>query len=166
MKIVGEQLESWAQSASDNHCKDLFARSAFNRYYYAAFLITREMLGEFKPEWKHTQHKGIPEHLENAIKKHVLPQLKIHVQKGVISASEMQRLRQELQIATSALANLLKEAYDVRITADYEPEIAIESNGNLILLNSYKLNSAGSWANRASSHCKTIRKVWKDAGLA
>ena len=46
MKIVGEKLERWAleQKAVDE--KDLFGRSAFNRYYYAVFLLTREMLGK------------------------------------------------------------------------------------------------------------------------
>ena len=56
MKIVGEQLESWALDRKVETERDLFGRSAFNRYYYAVFLLTREMLGEFKASWKKTMH--------------------------------------------------------------------------------------------------------------
>lgn len=166
MKTVGEKLEDWAHSQSDERNKDLFARSAFNRYYYAAFLITRDMLGEFKSEWKHTPHKGIPGLLEDALKKPVLDQLKKAVRNGIINIGEMSKLRQDLQNATSELANLLREAYDARIIADYEPEVAIEIKGRVFSLKSYSLNAASGWANRASGHCKTIRRIWKDAGLA
>ncbi len=165
MKIVGEKLETWAQSQSNIHDKDLFVRSAFNRYYYAAFLITREMLGEFDAKWKHTPHRGIPELLEKALKPPVMHQLKKGVRNNIIGDGEMKRLQQNLQIATSELAKMLRQAYDLRIITDYEPETAIVVDENVLLLMSYKLSSARSWADQASKYCKIIRRVWKDAGL-
>lgn len=44
MKVVGEQLHDWALQKKAQPERDVFGRSAFNRFYYAAFLITREML--------------------------------------------------------------------------------------------------------------------------
>ena len=166
MKVVGEQLEKWAYAQSESDKKDLFGRSAFNRYYYAAFLITREMLSKYDVVWKRATHAGIPDLLEGKFMKPIIDRLRIDAKKNRITDSEMNRLKSELLLATTGLANLLREAYSVRVIADYEPETAIASMGEVISLNSYKLNSASNWANRASSYCKTIHKVWRDVGLA
>ncbi|POZ50478.1 hypothetical protein [Methylovulum psychrotolerans] len=165
MKVVGEQLEKWAHNQAEPHIKNLFGRSAFNRYYYAAFLITREMLGDFEPKWKYTPHSDIPGLLENALRKPILNRLKHAVRFEIISFTEEQRLRQELQIATSELSSLLKSAYNVRIIADYQPETAMKIDGKVISLDDCNLNSASSWADRARAHCKIIRRVRKEAGL-
>lgn len=166
MKVVGEELEKWAYAQSELHKKDLFGRSAFNRYYYAAFLITRDMLSTYNVVWKRAKHAGIPDLLEGEFMKPVINRLRIDAKKNRITESEMKRLKSDLLFATTGLANLLREAYSVRVIADYEPETAIASVGKVISLNSYKLNSASNWASRASSYCKTIHKVWRDVGLA
>ncbi|MDP1548660.1 MAG: hypothetical protein Q8L97_00665 [Nitrosomonas sp.] len=165
MKIVGDQLEKWAHIQSESHKKDLFGRSAFNRYYYAAFLITREMLGNYKSEWKRTPHAEIPKLLKSSFSKPVINQMNINQKKGLMTTSEASRLRKKLKTATSELANLLKEAYDARVIADYDPETTITIEGNNISLKFYKLNSASSWADRASGYCKTIYSVRRDVGL-
>lgn len=59
MQYVGSELERLALSDADPNNADLLGRSAFNRYYYAAFLITRETLGYMQPNWKGTQHANI-----------------------------------------------------------------------------------------------------------
>lgn len=166
MKVVGDQLENWAHAQSDFRSSDLFGRSAFNRYYYAAFLVTREMLGDLDSNWKHTQHKNIPELLEVALKKPVLNKLSANVRKDIITEGDKKRLQQELQIATTDLANLLREAYDVRIVADYEPEESVIIKNKVITLKGCKLNSASGWVGRAKNCCKTIRRVWQETGLA
>ena len=55
MQYVGSELERLALSDADPNNADLLGRSAFNRYYYAAFLITRETLGYMQPNWKFEQ---------------------------------------------------------------------------------------------------------------
>ncbi|MBS0298713.1 MAG: hypothetical protein JSR32_02075 [Proteobacteria bacterium] len=165
MKVVGEQLEEWAHTQPDSHKKDLFGRSAFNRYYYATFLITREMLSKYKSKWKCTPHAEIPKLLETSFSKSVINQLERKKKQGLMTDGEVSRLRTTLKTATSELAILLREAYDARIIADYEPETAITVKGNAISLKLYKLSSASNWANRADSYCKTIYKVWRDVGL-
>ena len=167
MKEVGQQLEVWAIDQSEIRMVDLFGRSAFNRYYYAAFLVTRDMLGELHSNWKGTQHNNIPELLEGALKKPVLTQLNKNVRKEIITQGDRSRLQQELNKATTGLANLLKEAYHIRVIADYEPEIPVEITKNKVIsLSGVKLSTANRWAGQAQSHCKTIRRIWQEVGLA
>ena len=166
MKRVGVALENIALDASGTAEKDLFGRSAFNRYYYAAFLQTREMLGQFKSGWKKTPHKGIPELLKTQVKRQVSSKLKKAVKKELVSEQERSRILTKLNRATSELSNLLAEAYDIRVIADYESETLLASDGRTLTLNEYKLATANGWANRASAYCKDIRCVWRDSGLA
>ncbi len=165
MQIVAHQLECWANENDEEIEKDLFGRSAFNRYYYASFLITREMLGAFRTTWKRTAHAGIPELLEAGLKKTVVNQIKRNCAKNIMTAREGSVLRDKLRVASAELANLLRIAYDARKIADYEPEIKIITANKVIKLDTHKLSSAAGWPNRASSNCKTIRSVWRDAGL-
>ena len=165
MKVVGEKLEDFALSESDSAKKNLFGRSAFNRYYYAAFLITREMLAEIEPKWKQTPHKEIPNLLQTSVRKPVVQRLKQDARKDLITNGELSALQAKLTKATTELANLLVQAYDVRIIADYEPETHITVSKRIITLSACKLTAAKTWADRAGAYCKDIRKVWKDSGL-
>jgi len=166
MKIVGDKLGSIASLERDHFKKDLFGRSAFNRYYYAAFLVTREMLGELNPSWKRTAHREIPNLLLTGVRKPVVRKLKESVKKDLMTLGESSALQTKLTKATTELSNLLLQAYDVRSVADYEPEQQITLNNNIIALSSCKLTLANTWADKASAYCKGIRKVWKESGVA
>lgn len=166
MKTVGEQLEKWAIAQTNSQDKDIFGRSAFNRYYYSIFLITRKMLGEFDSSWKNTPHKEIPNLLKTSVITKVKKQLDISLRKGILGQTRKQQLIAKLTDAASELANLLIEAYDVRLVADYEPEIAVHVNGKAISLNQTKLSSAQNWSDKASAYSKIIRSVWVEVGLA
>ncbi|MBF4237730.1 hypothetical protein, partial [Vibrio anguillarum] len=97
--------------------------SAFNRYYYAAFLITRETLGYMQPNWKGTAHAEIPNLLENGLRKPARAALRKQVQAGLLDKGDESRLLGDLNATAGTLAQLLRLAYDARILADYEPEI-------------------------------------------
>lgn len=165
MQIVAQQLSNWANENDEEAEKDLFGRSAFNRYYYASFLITREMLGTFKTSWRRTMHASIPELLETGLKKAVVDQINRNCARNLMTAREGSILRDKLRVATTELANLLRIANDARKIADYEPETKIVMANKVIKLDTHKLSSAAGWSNRASSYCKTIRSVWADTGL-
>lgn len=166
MKVVGEKLGAWALVENDNSVKDLFGRSAYNRFYYASFLIAREMLGEFNPSWKYTPHSEIPILLGNAIKTPVKNALKKAVRQGIVSKTEESALLNKLNIASSELANLLREAYEIRVIADYKPETRINVEKSVISLEGCRLTTANGWSSRVSAYCKTIRQVWGGCGLA
>ncbi|MEC8010304.1 MAG: hypothetical protein VX185_05975 [Pseudomonadota bacterium] len=166
MQHVGNQLTTWAIENNSEDEVDLFARSAFNRFYYAAFLETRTMLGEFNTSWKKTPHLNIPELLREGVKKKVINTLKALVKSEDISIAESNKIKQSYQISVCELANLLEQAYQIRVLADYEPENKATKDGKVILLGIHKLATAKEWPNQANSYCKAIRKIWKETGLA
>lgn len=161
MKIVAEQLEKWALCHIDAEEKNLFGRSAFNRYYYAVFLLTREMLSDFKSSWKKTKHASVPELLRKSVKKEVESTLKSYISRGLVSKDTLN----QLNINLNCLAELLEEAYRVRCIADYESEIKIREDKKEIFLGNHTLTAAKHWPGRAAAYCKVIRKVWKETGL-
>lgn len=167
MKLVGEALSKLALEKHPIADRNLYGRSAFNRFYYAAFLITREMLAFLDPKWKSTPHKEIPNRLRDTIRQRLKKSVEHFHRQGIITVSEKSRLINRLNEATEELAEMLERAYDARVIADYKPEklICIDSN-KVISLQAHKLDSARSWPNRASAYCKTIISVWKEAGLA
>ena len=63
MELVGRHLEEQAERRASMPVEfDLFGRSAFNRYYYATFLLARAMMRNFNPNWQ-GPHKGFPDEL-------------------------------------------------------------------------------------------------------
>lgn len=166
MKIVGEKLESLANSEKDDGNRDLLGRSAYNRFYYATFLVTREMLVTLNPSWKTEAHANIPRLLSVTVTKEVKKVLKANARKGIISKVEEGNWTSSLTRACSELSDLLKLAYEIRVVADYAPENKILIENGVISLDGCKLPTANGWHSRASSCCKIIQKVWKDSGLA
>ena len=165
MKQVGDHLSVWALSQSDDAVKDVFGRSAFNRYYYSAFLVTREMLAGFDSKWKKAKHSSIPDLLTGSIKKQIKKKLISNVEKGLMTESEKWKLLASLSSSTAELSNLLRNAYSLRCVADYEPEELITCEDEVIKLQNENLTSAKMWPGKANSCCKVIRRVWKEAGF-
>lgn len=165
MQIVGNELERLALTYPDPAGCDLLGRSAFNRYYYAAFLITRNTLGSMQSNWKGTAHAEIPNLLKTGLRKPAKAALKNQVKLGLLDKGNESQLLTELNGAANELAELLKHAYDARILADYEPEIKTVREGNVITLKSHKLTTAKEWPDRANKLCARLLRVWKEIGL-
>lgn len=165
MIFVGQQLQVLALQQTDANKADTLGRSAFNRFYYASFLCTRDMLGKLNPAWKHTAHAAIPNHLRTAIRKPVKTQLDKNVRNGLMEAGEKSRILTSLQASSEELANLLTSAYAVRIIADYQPEVPINIDGKVIDLEGNKLTTAEQWPHRANTYCSQILKAWRSAGV-
>ena len=166
MQIVGDELQSLALATYDPLNFDLLGRSAFNRYYYATFLTTRKTLAMMQSNWKGTPHAEIPNLLKTNLKKKASIQLKAQVKQGLINSAEQSRIQQSIHALGCELAELLKFAYDARVLADYEPEIPITRENNVILLKTHKITTAKEWPNRADTLCKQLLKHWRRIGLA
>lgn len=166
MKYVGSELERLALSDTDPNHSDLLGRSAFNRYYYAAFLATRETLGHMQSNWKGTAHAEIPNLLEKGLRKPARAALRQQVKSELLDKGDESRLLADLNATAGELAQLLRLAYDARILADYEPEIKTTRNGNVIYLKSHKLTTASQWPNQANTYCARLKRIWKEIGLA
>ncbi|HAS13824.1 MAG TPA: hypothetical protein DCS01_00830 [Idiomarina abyssalis] len=165
MQIVAETLEVLAIKDKDASHSDLFGRSAFNRYYYAPFLITRETISEMKSNWKGTAHAEIPNLLVKGLRKPAAA-IRTQVKVGLIDHGDKSRILGEFNSTGQELAQLLREAYDARIAADYEPELKIHKDGNIITLKSYSLSSAKNWPRRTRQLCSLLLRGWEDIGLA
>jgi hypothetical protein len=165
MQIVGNKLAEWANHETEVNVADLFGRSAFNRYYYSAFLVTRELLNELDSKWAEPSHSGIPDLLRKTIVKKVKLSINKAVKLGTIDPGEALKLEATIMTAANELANLLSAAYAVRVIADYEPEVQIIKKGKVFSLNNESITRAKNWPNQASIYTTSIRKVWKGIGL-
>lgn len=166
MQIVGDELERLALGSGDAAKSDLLGRSAFNRYYYAAFLITRETLASMRSNWRGTAHAEIPNLLKTGLKTPAKTAIKSQRRRGLLDQGDESKLLTDLNATADELAQLLAGAYDARILADYQPEIKIVRTGSVITLKTYKLTTAKKWPAEAAKLCARLSRIWKEIGLA
>lgn len=160
MEVVACYLQDEAVRRRPNAEADQFARSAFNRYYYATFLEVKAKLGTLRPEWaNHMQHATMPDLLRGTVK-------------SVLAAGRRQATRaddhkvaqmcQEACRAAVDLADMLDEGRATRVTADYHPDIAVD----FIQSPDFELNKVGvkrarHWPQRAKVHLNSIGNAWR-----
>jgi hypothetical protein len=165
MQVVADKLADWATHESDDNAADAFGRSAFNRYYYASYLMTREMLSELNNKWAREGHKKIPDLLEGKVIKKIRNELKKKQRAGLLGREQAERFRRSANSAVSDLSNLLKTAYNSRVIADYQPEIRIIRDRRQISLGNEKLGAAQNWAKNVSRYKGSILYVCEQLGL-
>lgn len=157
MKVVGDQLviEAGKREGSPTE-RDLFSRSAFNRFYYAAFLETRSGLQQLGMWKSGLGHKDVPEYLCGT----VVSELKSKF-KPKLPPDSYYRCK----TAASDLATLLRLAYRRRVIADYVPETLVEFDGGVARLEETPISDASRWCEMAGRYIQTIRKAYVEAGL-
>jgi hypothetical protein len=165
MKIVGDHLTGVAANRADVMECDLFGRSAFNRYYYGAYLIAREMLMQLDPAWARTAHSDIPDLLEGAVINKIRKEAKNQEQAGLLSKTASSSLRNSAATAVTQLSQLLRSAYGVRIVADYDPGSQISRNGKILILVDHSTDEAKRWQGRATQATGTILNIWRRLGI-
>ena len=144
MELVADHLCQEVLRRADQTERDLFGRTAFNRYYYATFLKVRSGLRRLNtPEWANLPHKDIPEVLKGTIRKR-LAKGKIAASK--VSDNEVVNLCGRAQHAALELSDIMKKGYATRVVADYSPEIEVTfSAGQEFFLNSVGTKDAREW---------------------
>jgi hypothetical protein len=163
MQRVGAVLAQKAVTAQAPDEADVFGRSAFNRYYYATYLITRAMLRQLDASWSRIPHKDIPPLLNGKVVERVRRVSRKQQQQGLIN--DAASLCYSVTSAASALADMMTGAHEVRRVADYEPETQILRTGKVIKLVDHSIEEAKDWPRRASAHSGTILKTWRRLGL-
>ena len=165
LNIVGDRLAKIADEEKENDPVrfDLFSRSAFNRYYYSAFLTVRTALRNIGCEPKKPTHQSVRDALTGEVRK----RLKRELKKGQLTAAEASRIR---YVATNVVADLellLREAYDVRCVADYNPEQRVDGMGSPggAKLANRTISLASGWRRRAESHAGAIQNAYDRLGL-
>lgn len=155
MQSVAHHLQVEANRLAPIGDADMFARSAFNRYYYATFLCVREALVEIDSKYQHTlSHKEIPEMLRGKIQK------RIKAIQRKASRLDDARLVSECKQASSQnlkFAEVLSKAYAIRVVADYNPDTQVDFTSPRFQLSGVSVNEAHDWNQLAS--------VWSSAVL-
>jgi hypothetical protein len=163
MEIVALHLRDEANARTIRPEQDQFARSSFNRFYYAAFLRVRDGLAGMASGWDEMAHAGMPDLLRGkiaaAIKKE-LAQAKRNKDDELASTCSF-ALK-----AISELAKMLDQGRMTRVAADYRPEELIDfSKAPDFTLNAVSVSVAKSWPARADAHMRTIEKAWRQISV-
>jgi hypothetical protein len=138
-----------------------FARSAFNRYYYAVYLLSRQLLVDTLGT-RSIQHKALPEFLSGKFHRTMKSKIEKGYRSGLLTSTARGRMRTILTDNITLLSELLRQAYGIRVLADYDPDAKVE--GADFVLGSSTLPAASMWERRADMHCKHLYRVWKDLG--
>lgn len=161
---VADNLASTAISQTGASA-DAFGRSAFNRYYYASFLTTRDLLLQVDRSWVKTSHANIPEILEITLIKKVRLSVKNQISKQLINTSRGFNLQSQVTSAASDIASILKIAYDLRTIADYEPEVPVVFSTTHFELGTHTNTEAKKWFTRVEQKKGMLIKSLKELGL-
>jgi hypothetical protein len=165
VKIVGDRLSLIATASGNSREADLFGRSAFNRYYYASFLIVRETLKRIDNRWAEPSHAEIPDLLRGQVLKHIKKEVRSLEENDLIAHGEAQSTINRAINATNALADLLSKAREVRRVADYEPDTMVTRVGSVMSLAEQTLDAAKGWPQRAEQQSGIILKTYADLGI-
>ncbi len=165
MIIVGDHLTEAAFSRTNNSETDLFARSAFNRYYYAVFLIVKEKISVIKPEWGVMSHKHLPKVIKGQVITIIKNDIKRKIKKGVFKPNVGESIKRTVIHSANELANILENAYRIRVIADYEPKTKVKIINSTLFLGGEKSSDAKRWKNDAQIYLTNILEAYKDVGL-
>jgi len=143
---------------------DAYGRTAFNRYYYAAFLSTRELLIHVERSWSQPRHNNIP----TLLKKTLVERLRTDVNrlrtKGVFTDGKAKSVLNKAISSATEMASILETAYIARVTADYEPEQKVVFEASTFRLATYTEAEARHWPTRINRHKGIILNVMKEIG--
>ena len=161
--LVGKFLQDEAMSRGDYDQKNAFARSSFNRYYYAAFLTTSRVLGHLKGEWVELPHKNIPEVLRVSLSKEL--NLARKKAQRVGDKDTLQACSTGITAAKS-LATLLSLGYSTRVVADYKYDTNVQFTGHDgFTLNAVPISVAKHWPQKARGYAESIESAWRQANV-
>jgi uncharacterized protein (UPF0332 family) len=159
MLVVGHHLQLEAARRTTPRERDVFGRSAYNRYYYGVFLCVREMLLTFNPDWVRTPHGSYPDLLEGQVRKSI-SQGRTRAQKA--GDRELEKQCYTALSAARNLSTLFRSSIAIRIIADYSPDIAVSfQHGNNFYLNGVSVEDAYRWQQKAEAFVSTITSAWR-----
>jgi hypothetical protein len=156
MQSVGHHLQKEAMILLPSASRDAdeFARSSFNRYYYATFLCVRNCLIQIDEKWeRNLAHKSVPELLRGEVKKRI----KL-VERKASAIGDKQLINSSKHIAslTLTLAATVENAYAVRVVADYNPGVSVDFEADRFKLSGTDVSDAHEWLPKAELWSKAV----------
>lgn len=161
MLAVADHLEAHCWNTKDEQERDQFARSAFNRYYYAVYLTIRDALTQIDPAWDEPSHSQVPRLLRETVVKRINSRRK----KVAMQGQQAQKLAGQGCTAAKALAQLVDECYTIRVVADYDPNQLVMFGNSVITLAGVKASSARQWCKDAKTRSTVLVNAAKKLGL-
>lgn len=141
MEAVGLQLQRIASDLSDHVERDLFARSAFNRYYCATYLDVKNGLGSLNAGWRGILHSQVSTILEGPVNKELA---KGRDRAKRASDANTSALCSRAMHATRVLSDLMNSGYATGVAADYFSAVRIDfADAYDFTLNSVRVKEAG-----------------------
>lgn len=164
LHTVGAHLAHQAV-AERGSLADAYGRSAFNRYYYAAYLATRELLAAVDSRWTRQPHSEIPELLESAFVRRMQAEAKALARAGAISELDRQRVSRQAAVAAASMAATLRTAYAIRVTSDYEPQTTVCFDSGTFSLAARSEGEARAWLAEIERARANIMRLLQELGL-
>ncbi len=163
MNRVGEELVTIALGKANADEIDLFGRSAINRFYYACFLDARKALLCIHPSLA-IKHKELPTNIKKTIAEIVRREISRLERQTVISTNEAITYRATLNNIVSNLAEILENAYKLRVIADYEPDKKAVKVGWNVVIDGKSSAMARDWHRRTEQSVARMMRLWRDLG--
>lgn len=167
MRVVGTHLANHAlKLPATDVTSDLFARSAFSRYYYDIFLQTKTLLIEIEVITEHdeVQHEGLPKQLQGTVKKGFLKAINSAHKTGQLAHTDFGSTKAMIISGITDLASLLSTARPLRVVADYWLNQRVIMSGTYFSLLSVRSTDADQWSARAARSISSIKKGWDKLG--
>ncbi|WP_146036882.1 hypothetical protein [Burkholderia pseudomallei] len=165
MERVANSLAQQAINAQDEGDVNLYGRSAFNRYYYAAYLSVREMLQCGQPAHASAAHSDLPGLLEGAVLKRIKAAVQRQVKLRLLTHGEGEGINHAATDALTTLADILRDGYRMRVIADYKPTILATIENRRVKLEDKNSDAARHWNKRARHAIGSVVSIWRKLGL-
>lgn len=129
MKTVAEKLIDWALLETDASNQALYAKSAYNRYYYACFYLTiSELHKVIGVDKRSMSHDSLGKIIRGSFKTNI----KSKIDSSPVTDKSM--YKDILEGATKDWARIVGVLQEARHEADYNEKAKILKSGNEIIL--------------------------------
>lgn len=159
MEKVAVYLRDEALNLAIHNEQDEFARSSFNRFYYAAFLRVKSGMSDMNKKWNEMPHASMPGLLRGQITDTLKKELR---QAKKIGDGDLIAVCSSAITAARELASMLDQGRMTRVVADYRPDQLVDfSKIPNFSLNTVTVKMAGSWSKSANARMRAIEKAWR-----
>lgn len=161
MEVVAQHLKGHTVTLAAGEDRDQFGRSAFNRFYYSAYLTVKRELGAVISTLPR-DHAGIPNFLRTTVKKELAEGTR---RARRAEDAELVDICARAKSAAIELADLMEQGYSTRVLADYFPEKPVNFSGlPNFELNNVSVEHAQTWPHRARVFARSIVDAWRQIG--
>lgn len=141
-----------------------YGRSAFNRYYYACYLTSRDLVKKILPGTAF-QHGEAPLLIEQNVVKLIRKNAQQHKRNELINAGEYSGIITTTTQSAAEIARILKVGYMVRGIADYEPDALVVFENDTFSIENHTESEAKSWLGSVELHKGKLLKISKELGI-